>query len=585
MTMADRGAVWGCPWHGLLLDVSANNETIRENRLTLTMRGGRVKELSPGTSAAYNWSYLWDIGLPDLESTEDESDAGMEWWGKAILSSKDGARLSAYGSVDFGQGWPVLLDGELGRVNYSITKESVFNDPAERADFVFTFIRARDGQIRKVTLSQVDQGLGTSQPTVYAFRPDREQDKYVVYTGAYRLLDITRRGQFALLGIESNVYGFQEGERLGRSQRGGICYFGLLEVALAGTFDDPKVSVSVLLNKTQALGTLVDTRTGSLSEQLYEGFPMEVVSQGKCGPEHWRYPAGYRLTNGDVSAGWRVKTGGQSITFGQTGAMAGAWYGPDGAVQIATFSHVIELTNSVSFSPSGSGSQDFYVTFDDGCQVTENRSTDTSAVTVDAHSESSRTETITLYGPGGDLVGTNTQKTVSILHLEYRKSAGQIQQGNSYSRSYGLINGAVYFDDTTKRNDLEENEKVGSEISAPKNVYTFENGFVGVSDRYIFIHRASNKAILLATALQGNPRTNGSRYEYDYDILCGAVLTPAGINSDGYRIIEYRSSGIAEFGSSLYQFRTLRAAYNPVTKALARAPDLKEAANFDFGWI
>lgn len=584
--MADRGAVWGCPWHGLLLDVSANNETIRKNRLTLTMRGGRVKEFTTGNgAAAYHWSYLWDVGRPDVEPTEEEAAAGMEWWGKAILSSKDGNRLRAYGSVDFGQGWPVMLGDELGRVQYSITKESVFENPAERADFVFTFTRARDGQVRKVTLSQVDQGLGTAQPTVYAFRPDRDEDKFIVYTGGYKLLDITRRGQFALLGIEPNFYGYQEGERLGRSRRGGICYFGLLEVALGGTFDDPQASVSVLLNKAQALGTLVDTRTGALSEQVYEGFPMEVVSQGKCGPEHVRYPAGYRQASDEVSAGWRVKTGVQSITFGQTGAMAGAWYGPDGAVQVATFSHVIELTNSVSFSPSGSGSQDFYTTFDDGCNATDNRTTDTSVVTVDAHSEYSRTETITLYSPGGNLVGTNTQKTVSILHLELRKTAGQIQQGNSFSRSYGLINGEVYFDGTTKQNDLEENEKYGAEISAPQNVYTFENGFIGVSDRYIFIYRASNKAIGLATALQGNGRDDGSSYVYDYDISCGAILTPAGADNNGYRIIEYKASGLSQFSSSLDGFRTLRAAYNPVTKALARAPDLKEAANFDFGWI
>lgn len=577
--------VWGCPWHGLLLDLSANNGTIRENRLTLTLRDGRVKDFTPGLAKAYHWSYLWDVGRPDLEQTEEEADQGMEWWGKAILSSENGNRLSAYGSVDFGQGWPVVLDGELGRVAYSISTKSISEDPAELADFSFRFTRAQDGQVRTVTLSQVDQGLGSGQPTVYAFRPEREADKFIVYSGAYRLLDITRRGQFALLGIESSIYGFSEGERLGRSKRGGICYIGLLEVALGGTFDEPRVSVSVRLNKAQALGTLVDSRGGALSEQVYEGLPMEIVSQGACGVEHWRYPAGYRLSTDAMSAGWRVKTGGQSITFGQTGSMAGAWYGPDGAIQIATLSHLIELTNDVSFSPSGSGSQDYYTSYDSNCNVTENRTTDTTVVTVDAHSVSSRTETITLYGPAGDLVGTNTYKAQSILHLEYRKSGGDIQKGNSYSRSFGEINGAIYFDNTTKLNDIKEGEKFGSEISEPANVYVFENGFIGASDQYVFAYRASNKAVGLATARSINGREVGGNIVYDYPLKCGAVVTPAGADKKGYEITEYGASSISQYGYSLDNFRTLRAAYNPVTKSLARAPDFKEAANFAFGWI
>lgn len=583
--MADRGAVWGCPWHGLLLDVNANNGTIRKNRLTLTLRNGRVKEFTPGVAKAYHWSYLWDVGLPDLEPTEEEAAAGMAWWGKAILSSENGNRLWAYGSVDFDQGWPVMLGGELGRVKYSITTYSISADPAERADFSFTFTRARDGLVRKVTLSQVDQGLGSGQPTVYAMRAEREADKYIVYTGTYRLLDITRRGQFALLGIESSIYGFKEGDRLGRSKRGGICYMGLLEVALGGTFDNPKASISVLLNKTQALGTLVDSRGGGLSEQVYEGLPMEVVSEGQCGVEHWRYPAGYRLASDAPSAGWRVKTGGQSITFGQTGAMAGAWYGPDGAVQIPTFSHLIELTNAVSFTPSGSGSQDFYTSYNSSCTVTDTYSTDSTVITVDAQAVSSRTETITLFSPGGNQVGTHTHKTQTILHLECRKSAGDVQQGNSYSRSFGEINGATYFDNTTKLNDLKEGEEFGSEISEPPNVYTFENGFIGASDQYIFIYRGSNKAIGLATASKTNGRQDGNGYSYDYPVKGGAVLTPAGADNNGYQITEYRTAAISEFGFSFEDFRTLRMAYNPVTKALARAPDLKEAANFYFGWI
>lgn len=222
---------WGCPYHGF---ISGPPYTIR------LADGSTYAEHQPLPG---HWTYLWDLGRPDIAIDDKHSAQGTRFAGKAILRSSPDDKDLTYGIGQLlnmnGHTWPVKLADRVVLVGFNQTTGG-------------------EGMLFTLTLT----------PTVYGERIER------------KTLQITK--SFDELGHTSQDYP-SNWYRLDFAKDGSKALFaagtlneqvqpvwsGLWQVVVTGSFDEPAFDVQTLRTAQACKGTLSRSRQESLEKVTF----------------------------------------------------------------------------------------------------------------------------------------------------------------------------------------------------------------------------------------------------------------------------------------------------------------------------
>lgn len=579
--MIDRRAVplarvpaFGWAWHGLMRDpvTGSGNPTIYlpNGRTYVGERSGRDRVLR-----VWSWTYLWDVGRPDLEQTEVEAERGARFDGRAILRGFGGS-LYAYGAVYFGSndprdqiGWPVRFDGRTGRA--LLRQPYAGEAPPDTWELLIYPEIVLGGQpvepvafLVDVSLSALGQGAG--QPDLYE---GPELLAPLVEGVSLSVLDISRDGRSLLLGVKPQVTG-----HLSR-MRNVTRWCGLLRLDITGNPGSPgNIGYQLIVEQDRraALGELVDELSSSMPAVARYTTPMETVSTVQpwpaCGIDERVQTAGFTATP-NSSPPIRSVEGSESYRYGQTGVMAGAWFGAAGAVEVLRFDSLLEQTLETTVANASTGERRERRVFSAGpteCTAEPMVITDDRAYRLNGQITDDRSYRLTLRGPGG-AVDEHLLRVVSTTTEWYDSTRDPYNQRTG--RTVVEFNGAVVFDETSPPDGgtLSPGAATpfGFHIPALVSRYHTEVGGLSVGNHQIRVLTGSNKIVLLGHL----ERTNAGPDPVTFSV----ALTPAG--ATGAPITRYAQHD-TDPTSSRYGFDSVDAGrltdgtYNPITHQVER---------------
>lgn len=283
--------IWGWPWHGLVTRVAG--------RGALPLPSGRVIDCP---TFGGNWTYLWDIGMPNVEYEPEDPDE--QWWTKGIIRGNgNNFPTWIYGGRPVGSG-PIKLGDTVGECGM------VFGWANGVMRFtVSVSCNAGAGPVyleRTKTMTAAEAGFPATVPS--GFTPRGE------------IVDRTKDGKRCIV-------------RVSRDRASSMSFAGetlaLIEVAFTGDFAAMDATLTLLAGG-------IDTRG--------------VVTVTTEPPPD---PAGV-VTIGSSSA--KVGTW---ITDSQMDAVVWAWYKPDGTPDLIHYQvhvYALQVTTLTGDVTSQSGS-------------------------------------------------------------------------------------------------------------------------------------------------------------------------------------------------------------------------------------
>lgn len=507
---------WGWCWHGQVIEpYNAENYVQLSNGERYRLDAQLTDGIEPG-----NWSYLWDIGRPGRIPTGDEIGAGAAWWGKALLRLGRG-QLVAYGATFFRTNeWPVQLDGQVGRVWMQTARSG------DSLAFVFEFNHSIIGQAAspvRVELPAMDVGQ-TGQPPVYT---GRTQGSPQIEGWLLTLIDILPNGRSALFSITPS---FSNDWR-----RGGFAMLGLLRVDVGGTLAAPTASVTVVHNRTSAMGSLVDELDTGMTLARLGGKP--TTTEGNpvppaCETQVTTTPAGYLW--GSATPELRGYEGTSTARYGQENALVAAWFKPDGSVAEVRIDALAEVTATSTITDNSSGARVVTSTYNyDGsaCVSTGTTITDDSVFEVVGLREEVRRYSLVLRGPAGESV--DTQRLEIRERLEDRRR--RTPDGLDASASVSVASFQVLENDTLQHSEVGPErptnwgqlEPWGYDLATANAGYSAQNGLWQLWRLDHSVIYASNRTVCLAR-LQRNIESGGGPYQVRY----GPLITSRGLYPD-----------------------------------------------------
>lgn len=573
-----RMKTWGWPWHGLIIEPTTGPAYIE-------LPNGAIHQppVLPGrTMQGGHWTYLWDIGLPDLVQTPEEIEAGQAWWGKAILRSRGAGVGQAYGAVNMSTGdgsgassWPVLLDDGAAWVRMNPSTAGDGTGLILRFDFRRTIVGADPVDPVEVTLPANDYGQGAGQPKVYTTRVESlsAHEAVVSFAGAW---DFTPNGRSALAAFVA-VY------LSPFANDGGHNIAGLIRIDISGTLAAPSVSVTVLHDRQSALGELVHEYSGGMQLKTYGFAQREQVSLVQpppaCGVTEYVAPGAIV----EASPGlFQAYVGTDTSTYGQRGALAAAWFDGD-AVREVRFDSLATLTATSSTSDASSGewrerSTYTYSEATGQCERTEYLNEDTRLFDFHAHRAEEATYTLRLYG-SGIAEQTTTLRRVSTLDGRYFPS-DMAQTIDTQAST--VFQGAEEFETTESSSPgiLGSSLPWGYQLADLVPVYSLVNGYwqMSVLDHAVLF--CSNKLVTLGQL----ERKDRVLMRGPYDVKYGPLISPSGLITPGVSLTVPDApvgAGTDLAWNSVTVQQATKAAWNPVTHEVCRHRiDIQ-----NFGWV
>lgn len=311
----------GWPWHGRIV----HERTAARGRVELP--GGAVTDDIVRVNGGF--TYLFDPGLPDIQSDLIESMGGA-WWGRAILRSPAGSTSPTWGgglrdrlnnsAADL-WGVPLVLRDDQGGSSVAFFR---LNDVAlgDNGLAIQLLVDVRSHTYNyPLTRSELGQGAGQPamlvQRTEYAGRFFWTDDPHGGGTFV-RLLDFKEnRLLFAVIlngSLIAESYGYGP-LRVGSDYP--VCYAGLFEIEILPTILEPETDP---LDAT--VFRLIQDRAAALGDPVREA---------------------HDVTGGSVSPGVPINRD-YLERWTQTGGLLAAWYGDDGGIETVTYDRIQECT-------------------------------------------------------------------------------------------------------------------------------------------------------------------------------------------------------------------------------------------------
>lgn len=557
---------WGWCWHGQVIEpYNAESYVQLSNGERYRLDYQLTDGIEPG-----HWSYLWDIGLPDRIPTGDEIGAGAAWWGRALLRFGRG-RLVAYGGTHFRTNeWPVQLDGQVGRVWMQTARSG------DSLAFVFEFNHSIIGQAAspvRVELPAMDVGQ-TGQPPVYT---GRTQGSPQIEGWVLTLIDILPNGRSALFSITPS---FSNDWR-----RGGFAMLGLLRVDVGGTLAAPTASVTVVHNRTSAMGDLVDELDDGMAVVRLGAHPATTTGNPvwpSCETQVTTRPAGYE--RGAADADMSGYEGTSTARYGQRNALVAAWFRGDGSVAEVRIDALAEVTATSTITDNSSGARVITSTYrNNGSQCVGGDTTieDDSVYELVGQREEVQRYNLVLRGPDGETVDTLQLERREHLHDRWRLTTdGRDVEASVVQVSYEVLeNGEERHraTDPPKQTNWGRNPW-GYNLTRVGVGYSAQNGLWQQWRLDHSVIYASNRTVCLAR-LQRNIENGGGPYQVRY----GPLITSRGLYPDPVSItVPITSIYPLEDGFSRTDMRPVnRCSLNIVTGQVER----HRADIISHGWV